>query len=281
MTVDHETIRLQMFVERYARGELPPELETDFEAHLMGCSECQDLLEEEFRFAAAFRQLGAEQLVAGRRHPRPWMSREFWWGAAAAAVVLAAALPLLLTLFQPRVSPAPELWTGTGEAGPEAPASSEAPQVAGEEVGDPSTGAAGAADVAELRARLARLEDELARLRTPSPSLPIYFLETPRGGELGAEGLVIPWDPHRDWVILAVDVFEATSRQFHAVLRSDEGRSLWESREPLRQVNHNILTILVPAAMLPPGGYFLELQEITAGGPRPYQTFRFTVQAEK
>ncbi len=61
--MDHAYIAEQSLIERYHRGDLPPEEEIRFEAHFMACPECTAELEAARGFRLGIKKVAAEEAV--------------------------------------------------------------------------------------------------------------------------------------------------------------------------------------------------------------------------
>ncbi len=89
--MDHDHIEEHGLIDLYHRGQLPPEEETRFEEHFVGCSECQERLEMARGFQRGLKSMVAEEVV--RVGLLSWLARRK--GLALAALLLVAGLPVL------------------------------------------------------------------------------------------------------------------------------------------------------------------------------------------
>jgi hypothetical protein len=94
--LEHRTIAERSLIERYHQGTLSADEEERFEAHLIGCTECQEELAVERSFVRGLRTVAAEDAARAvvRGGLLAWLSRR----AAAAAVAALAVVALGLAL---------------------------------------------------------------------------------------------------------------------------------------------------------------------------------------
>jgi hypothetical protein len=125
--MDHREIEERGLVERYHRGDLPPELEARFEEHFFACETCQEQLELAADFRRALRSMAAEDAAAVTRLGiLAWLGRRRGRALGALAALFLAGLPALWLLREvyraPDPSPqAPEVFLLAGARGDDGP----------------------------------------------------------------------------------------------------------------------------------------------------------------
>lgn len=95
-TIDHQTISERGYVDRYFRGDLPPDEEARFEQHFFACESCQAELEAARGLARGLRHGAADDLArvaaARRMGVFAWLARRGRGVQAAALAALLAAI---------------------------------------------------------------------------------------------------------------------------------------------------------------------------------------------
>jgi hypothetical protein len=296
--MDHRAITETLLAERYVLGQLPPGEAADFEEHFLDCDECLERLElargmrqsllaaaaEDAARATATRQLG---LLAWLAHLTPRSrSRQAALLLSAVALLVLAPSGLLLN----RVGDLDrELARTRATLRAERQARPPAPRTAGgaETTGDLAKAQGElsrmqerfAREMGDERARRERLAQALAQAERPETNTPILALGQERsGGEEGdpARRLTLPRGARR--VVLTLDLREPDFATYRATLKAGKQR-LWQGAG-LVPGDTGALVVTVPAALLKPGDYEVEVEGVGAGGrPTPVARYRFRVRA--
>jgi len=239
--MDHAYIEEHGLIDLYHRGQLPPEEETGFEEHFVGCPECQERLQ----MARGF-QRGLKTVVAGdlaKAGLLAWIVRRRW--LAFAALILAAVLPVLGYL------------AGSREA---APMNTEASwRQLYEKERQSADGLRQRLEQSE-RQKLAQAEETPAAL-SPLVNTPVFLLTAVRGEEEATDVKV-----ESGWFSLAVDAGDDPRFESYRVTIRDS-RSKQVFREAGLKPNALEAVVLTfPAGFFKPGGHRLVLEGIRAGG---------------
>jgi hypothetical protein len=286
--MDHTYIDEHQVAERYALGRLPPAEAALFEEHSLACPECLDRLEAADELRLGLRQLAAQGAAQGAAEEaagavlrlgllaRLVRSRAAPW--ALAALFVATLLPsgLLLREVGERDRALAEARAALARAPRETPPAVDRTA----EVAALRTAAAESARQAETERReRERLAAELAASRRPRVNVPIVPLAPERSGAPGSNlepTTRVALSPTAEWIVLALEL-DATPGARHRAVLSGRGGTLWQSAD-LRADAAGTLTVVLPAALLPPGVYTVEAAELPAlGGPVPVGELSFRV----
>lgn len=279
--MDHTYIDDQQIAERYLMGRLSPEEREAFEEHTMVCAECLERLElaaglrsglQQTVVAAATAAAQAGAVRLGVLATLARLGRSRGMALAFTALLLVALVPSGLLLRQVR-----EQQREIARAGHPAPP-------------DPHQGA----ELRSARQALAdqrlqaerergekeRLQGELSHALHPQANTPILTLAPERsasGPRPPAQQIALPRGP--GWIVLALDLEAAEYPTYRVRLRGPGGALLWQGAgfEPDPQ---GTLTLSLPATLLAPGDFSVEVEGLPASGP-PVRAARFTFRASK
>jgi hypothetical protein len=251
-TLDHARIQAEGLVERYVADRLPPPLRQAFEAHLVDCAPCLDLIEEAERLRAGL--VGVARAEAAPVAPVVDLvshrQRLATWGLAAGL----AAAGVAAVLLQRQVR---EVRAELASARADATESARRAE----------------ADGAALRAAQAsrsQLEERVAQLALPRIT-PVFAMAISRGAA-PSRVLRIPREPQ--WVVLSLEA--GGDPEYRAVLRAATGRLVWEGRRLLPDGDGIAVTLL--SDLLPPGDYVMGLT--STAGPGRGEEVRFAFRTE-
>lgn len=298
--MDHSYVEEHDLLEAYLAERLSEEERDAFEAHYFSCEVCLERLETADGFREGMRQVAAESLAAEtvamesraaedlapaaaapaslaaplRRPRRPHRSRRLlrtrpslrsWF--ALAALLLLAALPAGLLWERNRRL---EGRLAESAAGAER-------QRTELEARLHSLEQAGADDRRRLTEELARERQARAvpaqptRPAQPEVNVPLFLLAAVRSGETAGREPVnqIPLSPGTGSVILAAELATVDHPAYRAILRTADGRDLWQAGS-LRPDSRDTLVLLLPASMLQPGSYRLTIEGEAGGGRKDF-----------
>lgn len=274
--MDHTYIDDQQIAERYLMGRLSPEEREAFEEHTMICAECLERLELSAGLRSGLQQTAAVAAVAragalrlGILATLARLGRSRGMALAFTALLLVALVPSGLLLRQVR-----EQQREIARAGRPAPPD---PRREAELEGARQALADQRLQAAQERERL---QDELSRALRPQANTPILTLAPERsasGLRPPAQQIALPRGS--GWIVLALDLEAADSPSYRIRLRGPGGALLWQGAgfEPDPQ---GTLTLSLPAALLAPGDFSVEVEGLPASGP-PVRAARFTFRAIK
>ena len=239
--MDHAYIEEHGLVDLYHRGQLPPEVESVFEEHFVGCAECQEKLEMARGFQRGLKTVVAEEVT--KTSLLAWLVRRRW--IAVAALILAAVLPVLGYL------------AGNRDSGP---VSTEASwrQLYEKE----RRSAEG------LRRRLEESERQQVAQTEPTPAppsplvnTPVFLLTAVRG-----EDEVPAVDVESGWFSLAVDAGDDPRFESYRVTVTDSRGKRVLRETGLKPNALEALVLTVPAGFFKPGEHRLALEGIKPDG---------------
>lgn len=239
--MDHAYIEEHGLIDLYHRGQMPPEEETGFEEHFVGCPECQERLQ----MARGF-QRGLKTVVAGdvaRAGLLAWLVRRRW--LAVAALILAAVLPVLGYL------------AGSREA---APMNTEASwRQLFEKERRSAEGLRQRLEQSE-RQQVAQVEETPA---APSPlvNTPVFLLTAVRG-----EGEATAVEVKNGWFSLAVDAGDDPRFESYRVTITDARGARVFREAGLKPNALEAVLLTFPAGFFKPGEHRLVLEGVRAGG---------------
>ena len=239
--MDHAYIEEHGLVDLYHRGQLPPEVESGFEEHFVGCAECQEKLEMARGFQRGLKTAVAEEVT--KTSLLAWLVRRRW--IAVMALILAAVLPALGYL------------AGSRDSGP---VSTEASwrQLYEKE----RRSAEG------LRRRLEESERQLVAQTEPTPAppsplvnTPVFLLTAVRG-----EDEVPAVDVESGWFSLAVDAGDDPRFESYRVTITGSGGKQVFRESGLKPNALEALVLTFPAGFFKPGEHRLALEGVKPDG---------------
>lgn len=240
--MDHAHIEEHGLIDLYHRGQLPPEEESAFEEHFVGCADCQERLQMARGFQRGLKTAVAEDVA--KAGLLAWLVRRRW--LALAALVLAAVLPVLGYL------------AGSREA---APMNTEASwRQLYEKERRSAEGLRQRLEQSERR-RLAQVEQTPA---PPSPlvNTPVFLLTAVRGEEKEATAVAV----ESGWFSLAVDAGDDPRFESYRVTIADaQGRRVFR-QTGLKPNALEAVLLTFPVGFLEPGEYRLELAGVKLEG---------------
>ncbi len=277
----HVEIEARDWVDAYLAGRLSDAERDTFEAHYFDCPECLDRLEAAEGFRAGMLDVAAADLgqAAAARTGFGFLAalallsrrRRLGLGAALLALLGLAVLPTLWLAARYR----------TLESEMSASKSVGAARVASLEARLAQAERAGAAERERLNGQLATERTASSEAEPPSPrkpqiNVPYFVLAAVRGGEGEGEPVNQLRIPTREGsLVLAVELAIVDQSDYRAVLSTSGGRPIWTSAG-LHPDGRDTLAILLPARMLDPGLYRLEISGLDRGGREtPLGTYPF------
>jgi hypothetical protein len=235
--MDHAHVEEHGLIDLYHRGQVPPEEESAFEEHFVGCAECQEKLQMARGFQRGLKTVVAEDVA--KAGLLAWLVRRRW--LALAALVLAAVLPVLGYLAGSRDT---------------APMNTEASwRQLYEKERRSAEGLRQRLDQSE-RDRLAQVEETPA---PPAPlvNTPVLLLTAVRG-----EGETPTVDTRSGWFSLAVDAgADPRFETFRVTIADARGKRVFQE-SGLKPNALEAVVLTFPAGYFKPGEYGLKL----AGG---------------
>jgi hypothetical protein len=270
--MDHAYVEEHGLVEAYLKDRLSESEREEFEAHYFACATCLQQLETASDFREGMLQVAAEDAARSRAGLLAGLALLSGWRRVALGgfLLLLVTLPLGLLITRNRDLERRLAEARSAHSTSPAPAGGD-PRIAGLEARLRSVEAAGAAD-------RERLEEELAKERqaraaaagegdVPRVNVPIFLLAAVRGGEEEGREPVsrIPLSAASGPVVLTLELATVDYPSYKAALRSRDGKEIWQARG-LRPDSRDALVILLPARMLQPGSYRLEIAGARSDG---------------
>jgi hypothetical protein len=266
--MDHTEIEERQIAELYLMGKLPPEEAAGFEEHYLSCQECLDRLELAESMDRGFKRAAGQDAarVAATRQIAvlAWLSRlgrSRQMAALAMAVLVIAVLPGLLGLREVRerereLSAARSALEQERERA--ARAASEAESKAGSEAHSEAQRLRKELEASLERERQARAsaDEQLEEARRPQTNVPIFYLDSERGGGEPTLRLRLPKTPGRMVFALAVEPPHRPS--YRVVLKDGKGGEVWRG-EGLELNEREELSFSLPSTFLAPGDYTIEV----------------------
>ena len=239
--MDHAYIEEHGLVDLYHRGQLPPEVESGFEEHFVGCAQCQEKLEMARGFQRGLKTAVAEEVT--KAGVLAWLVRRRW--IAVAALILAAVLPVVGYL------------AGSRDSGPVSTDASWRQLYEKER-----------RSAEGLRRRLEESERQQVAQTEPTPpppsplvNTPVFLLTAVRGEEE-----VPAVDPGSGWFSLAVDAGDDPRFAHYRVTITDSGGKRVFRESGLKPNALEALVLTFPAGFLEPGEHRLTLEGIQPDG---------------
>lgn len=239
--MDHAYVEEHGLVDLYHRGQLPPEVESGFEEHFVGCAECQEKLEMARGFQRGLKTVVAEEVT--KTGLLAWLVRRRW--LALAALVLAAVLPIAGYL------------AGSRDSGPVSTEASWRQLYERER-----------RSAEDLRQRLEESERQRVAKVEPTPAppsplvnTPVFLLTAVRG-----EDEVPAVDVKSGWFSLAVDAGDDPRFESYRVTVTDSRGSRVFRGSGLQPNALEALVLTFPSGFFKPGEHRLALEGIQPDG---------------
>lgn len=255
--MDHDYIESHGLIELYHQGALPPDEESRFEEHFVGCGECMEQLELARGLRKGIRAMAAEDaaravVAAGLFAWLARRGRPAQWGMALAALLLAAGLPAL--------------WLRAG-------GQSERRELSAKLEAQRRAGSVLERRLGESEARRRSAESAAAKPPAPSPAgtlvkplvnTPVFLLAALRGDD--AKPAVIDLAKTGDALALAVDVgADLRFATYRAAITKAGGGQVFQ-KAGLKPNALEALMITFPSTFFAPGEYRLRVEGVKPDG---------------
>ena len=228
----HSRIEQEEIVERYARKQLTPEEQQEFEEHFFACEECFQKLQDMERFLAGTRDAG-ERGMLNERARAAVAGRSSWFLPALAAATCAA-------LFG-----AASGWMYLREM----PRLHDELEQTKEQLNSEKQGRA-------------ELERKVAIVETAEANVPLVMLQTSRARD-GSATVALPKEARH--LLLWIEIGPSRYREFQLQVFSQQGQ-LVSSLEHLKPGPYGALAASIPTEQLPRGECRIKL---TGQDPAP------------
>lgn len=270
---DHDTIETTSRVEHYVTGRLSEGEALVFEEHLLDCPACLEKVEAAERLQRGLAAVVAEDAATlGVVTTAAVLARRRWRGVwALAFLVLVGGLGFwLVDRGDETLRLRHELELAQAALQQSSARGSEADELE-QRLADAEAALAAASDERQS------LAETLERWKTPAANLPIALL-TPLRGADDAFAVDLPRDGR--WIGLWIELGGEEFNRYHAELINPEGQRVWVG-DDLQFNTLGALFVQLPAELLHPGRWTLEVAGVAEGGgrPMPLATFPLAVRA--
>jgi hypothetical protein len=259
--MDHSYIESNSLVERYRRGQLPPDEEARFEEHFVECPECMEQLELARGFQQGLKTLVAEEAARAVVSAGlfAWLARRgrlARWSVPLAALAVAAALPAFWLLAGGRGER--QEWRARLEA------QSRTRQELEHRLAESESRRSDERRELEAKIAAAKPPEAPRGLANPLVNTPVFLLSALRSND--GKPAMIDLARAGDALALAVDVGDDLRfTSYRATITKADGGTVFQ-QSGLKPNALEALMITFPSPFFAPGGYRLRVEGVKPDG---------------